>query len=186
MRPARRIKQAEGLARELHKLLSNTTLSQLLQRTRSASLTAEQEALLVDCGSLLDQMAVALQEDEAALDLRLLEAMLQQQAVQSAGTLVAWVQLQPEQLLSVKSVLGFTATRGSGAPCCWASGVHSLTRAASKAGQQDYDSAATCQMAANMTQQLDESGERCSLNCSIFVTLCSDHTHSDYCTQQGS
>jgi hypothetical protein len=167
MRPARRIEQAEGFACELRELLSRSTLSQLLQRTTSAPLTAEEDALLYDCGCLLDQMA-ALQAGDEPVDISFLEAVLQQQAVRSAGTLIAWVQQRPEQLLAVESVMGFTATRGSGAPACWTAGVAFLNHAAAKASQQDYASPAACQMAADMTQQLDQSGERCSLNCGML------------------
>jgi hypothetical protein len=167
MRPARRIKHAEGIDRELHKHLSSSPLSELLQRTPPAALTAQQDVRLLHCGSLLEQMAAAFETaDEAAVDLRLLEALLQQQAMRSAGTLIAWVQQRPEQLLAVKSVLGIP---GDGASGCWAAGVQFLDRAAAKAGDLDHTSAAACQMSANMVQQLDQSGERCSLNCSMLV-----------------
>jgi hypothetical protein len=114
MRPARRIKQAEGIARELHKLLSSSPLFQLLQRTPPAALTAQLDVRLLHCGSLLEQMAAALKAVEAAVELRLLEALLQQQAVRSAGTLIAWVQQRREQLLAVESVLGIGAVANSG------------------------------------------------------------------------
>jgi hypothetical protein len=167
--------------------MSSSTLSQLLQRTPPASLTAEHEAHLLNCGSLFDLMVVALEAEEGAVQLRLLEAVLQQQAVRSAGTLVAWVQQQPEQLLTVNSVTSFTAATGSSALRCWTSGVQFLTRAAAKAGAQDYGSAATCQMAADMMQQLDQSGERCSLNCCMMCdALARPQTRSDYCRQQAS
>jgi hypothetical protein len=47
--------------------------------------------------------------------------------------------------------------------------VHFIDLAAEKAGEQDHTSAAVRQMAADMMQQLDQSGERCRLNCSIRV-----------------
>jgi hypothetical protein len=89
------------------------------------------------------------------------------------------VQQQPEQLLAVESVLALTATRGSSIPCCWAIGVQFLARAAATAGEQDYDSAAARQMAANMTQQLDQSGEHCSFICSTLCdALLKHHAHT--------
>jgi hypothetical protein len=167
--PARGIQQAEVFARELRDLLSSSTLSELLQRTLSASLTAEQEALLFACCSLFDKMIAALYSAEAAHGRLMLEALLQQQAVKSAGTLIAWVQQCPERLLAMTSVFGFTAVTGSGAPGCWDAGVHFIGRAAEKAGEQDYTNAAVRQMAVDMMQQLDQSGKRWSLNCSMLV-----------------
>jgi hypothetical protein len=170
MRPTRRIKLAEGVAREITKMLRSSTMSQLLQRTPSALLTAEHEALLLKCCSLLDQMCAALQADDVGLQLQLLEAVLQQQAVCSAGNLIAWMQQRPEQLLPMDSMLSSNATRGSRAAAgSWAAGMNFLDCAAAAAAEQDHQSAAARQMAADMTQQLDQSGEPCSLDCSCCV-----------------
>jgi hypothetical protein len=175
MRPARRIKQAEAVACDLQKHLKSSTLSQLLQCPPSASLTADQEAHLYECCRLLGQLEEPLLEKEPALQLRLLDAILQKQALCGAVTLIAWMQQQPEQLLPLRSsalqLPGIAALREGGGmgAVSWAAGVNVLIYAVEIASRLDFSSAAARQTAAGITQQLDQSGNLIHKSCSSLV-----------------
>jgi hypothetical protein len=173
MRPARRLRQAEDVARKMKVLLSSPIISQLLQHSPPAALTAEQEAQLSCCCDVINQLAGALNE-APSLRLRLVDAMLKQQAGCSIGSVVAWVQQQPEQqLLNLTAVTvaghqgsvpkAFAAGRAPAAT--WAVGVDVLRHFAVEAAEHNLDSAGACSLAANLTQQLDQSGKACSCSC---------------------
>jgi hypothetical protein len=156
----------------LKALLSKSFVSELLQRTPPASLTAQQQAQLKSCCKVIRQLEDALQ-DAPSLRMQLMEAMLEQQAACSIGYLVTWAQQRPKQLLDIRvvTVAGHqgsapeTAVAGSGTASTWAAGVNLLQCFAVVADQQNSDSAGVCSLAANLTQQLDQSGKACSRNC---------------------
>jgi hypothetical protein len=170
MRPARRIKQAEEAGRILKALLSSPVISQLLQRTPPAALTAEQEAQLSRCCNVIQQLSGAV--DEApSLSMQLMDAMLKQQVVCNIGRLVTWVQQQPEQQrldLEAAAAAGrqgsYTYAAGRTPTIIWAAGVHLLTHFAAVAKMHVRESAEACSLAENLTQQLDQSGKACSGN----------------------
>jgi hypothetical protein len=179
MRPAQRIKQAEEIARSLKSLLGGSIMSQLLQHTppRPAAFTAEQEAQLLRCCDVISQLEAAWHEARP-LRLQLLDAMLKQQMACSIGRLVAWVQQQPEQQLSglkAVAVAGHqgsapaTVAAGSASASIWAAGVYLLEHFAVVAFRHNSDSAEACTLAANLTQQLDQSGKACSRNATCTV-----------------
>jgi hypothetical protein len=172
MRPARRIKQAEELAVRLRVLLSGSTMSQLLQHPPPAALTAEQEAQLLSCSNLMSQLTTALDE-ASSLSTQLIDAVLKQQAAYHVGSLVAWVQQQPEQQLSELRVVAAAWLMDSApvAPQCaaigrtclmWDDGVQLLQQFA---WMSRPENAGACNLAASLTQQLDQSGKACSCNC---------------------
>jgi hypothetical protein len=172
MRPAQRIKQAEEIARSLNSLLSSSIMSQLLQRTPPAAFTAEQEAQLLRCCNLISQLEAAWHEARP-LKMQLFDALLKQQVACSIGRLVAWVQQQPEQQLAdfrAVAVAGHqgsapaTIAAGSASASIWAAGVYLLEHFAVVAFRHNSDSAEACSLAANLTQQLDQSGKACSRN----------------------
>jgi hypothetical protein len=165
------MKQAEEAARKLKALLSSAVMSQLLQPTPPAgtppaALTAEQEAQLSRCCTVIDQLQAAL-DQAPTLRLQLMDAMLKQKAAYSVGSLVTWVQQQPEKhlliLRSGSAPLDFAA--GGTAASIWAAGVLLLGHFAAVAMLHCSESAAACSSAADLTQQLDQSGEACSRNC---------------------
>jgi hypothetical protein len=140
-------------------------VSQLLQRTPPAVLTAEQEAQLLHCYDVISQLADALQ-GAPPFRMQLVDAMLKQQAACSIGRLVTWVQQQPEQQqLHVRAMAGsapVTSAAGSTTAPIWAFGVILLEHFAASAVLHMTDSAGSCNLAANLTQQLDQSGEACN------------------------
>jgi hypothetical protein len=164
MRPAQRVKQAEEAARRLKALLGSSTMAQLLQRTPPAALTAEQKAQLSRCCDVISQLAAAV-KDAPSLRMQVLDAMLKQEAACSAGSLLTWVQQQPEQqLLDVTAVAiaghqapAAGAVRGTTA-AIWVTSVHLVERCAAVALLQVQDSAGGS-LAASLTQQLDHSGK---------------------------
>jgi hypothetical protein len=167
------MKQAEEGACRLKALLGSTFMSQLLQRGPPAALTAEQEAQLSRCCTVIDQLQVALTE-APSLKLQLTDAMLKQQAACSVGSLVAWVQQEPEQqLLGLRPVAApghqglvlMTRADGGKTASIWVSGVHLLGRFATVACLHSSESAGPCSLTANLTQQLKQLGKACSRNC---------------------
>jgi hypothetical protein len=173
MRPARRIKQAEEAARKLKALLASSILSQLLQRTPPAALTAQQQAQLTSCCDVISQLDAAFQ-GASSLNLQLVDAMLRQQVACSIGSLVTWVQQQPEQQLLDLIAAAFVSHQGSAPVACaaagtaasiWVAGVQLLGGFAAVAITQTPESAGACNIAARLTQQVDQSGETCSFNC---------------------
>jgi hypothetical protein len=171
MRPARRIKQAEELGRSLKALLSGSIISQLLQRTPPAALTAEQEAHLSRCFDLISLLSDDV-EGATALTTQLVDAMLKQQVASCIGSLVTWVQQQPEQQrldLAATAIAGrqgsVTCAPGSTTGPVWAAGLHVLGRFAAVAFLHIQDSAGVRNLAENLTQQLDQSGKAYSRNC---------------------
>jgi hypothetical protein len=168
MRPARRIKQAKETARKLKALLNSSIISQLLQRTPPAALTAQQEAQLLSCRNVINQLEAGLQE-APLLGMQLVDTMLKQQVACNISSLVTWVQQQPEQLLSVRagdghqgSTLVTSADRATAATL-WGAGVLLMGRLA-VAILDSAKGAGACSLAANLTQQLDQSGKACSRN----------------------
>jgi hypothetical protein len=180
MRPARRIKQAEEVARSLKALLSSSILSQLLQRTPPAALTAEQEAQLSSCCYAITQLEVAL--DEApSIRMQMMDAMLKQQMACHIGALVTWVQQQPEQHLFGLRAAAVAGHQGSGPVTCvagtatattWAAGVQVLDCFAHVATLQPSECAGACSLAEKLTQQLDQSGKVSSRNCKGTARQC--------------
>jgi hypothetical protein len=171
MRPARRIKQAEEVGRRLKALLSSCSISQLLQRTPPAALTAEQEAHLSGCFDLISLLSDDL-DGATELTTQLVDAMLKQQVASCVGSLVAWVQQQPEQQrldLAATAIAGrqgpVNRSPGSTTGPVWAAGLHVLGRFAAVAFLHIQDSAGVRNLAENLTQQLDQSGKACSCNC---------------------
>jgi hypothetical protein len=177
MRPAQRIKQAEEVARRLKALLSGSIMSQLLQRTLPAALTAEQVAQLSSCWNVIDQLQAAL-DKAPALRLQLEDALLKQQVACNIGSLVTWVQQQPQQqLLDVRAVAE-TGQEGS-AQVTWGGRFASIRSAGmlllgrfAVAVLRDPEAAGACSVTANLTQQLDQSGKACSRNCQCTARLC--------------
>jgi hypothetical protein len=166
MRPARRLKQAEEAARKLKALLNSPILSQLLQRTPPTALAAEQEAQQTRCYTVISQLAAAVQE-APSLKMQLVDAMLKQQVACSVGSLVTWVQQQPEQQLVLRAV-AVVVSQGSTPVTCaggsttfnvWAAGVHLVEFFAVAAHQHNAQSAGACNLAASLTQQLHQSGK---------------------------
>jgi hypothetical protein len=154
MRPARRIKQAEELARGLKALFSSSNIAQFLQRTPPASLTAEQKAQLSHCSDVIRQLIGSLNA-APSLRLQLMDAMMKQQVACIVGRLITCVQQQPQQQL---------AAAGTTASMC-AAGVHLLTCLALVAVSQTSESAGPCSLAEHLTQELDQSGKTCSRTC---------------------
>jgi hypothetical protein len=107
-----------------------------------------------------------------SLRMQLVDALLKQQVACSIGTLVTWVQQQPEQLsdLGAITVAGHqgsaAVTLAAGRPTApvWAAGVNLLQRFAAVAFLQNTQGAGACSLAATLTQQLDQSGKACSHN----------------------
>jgi hypothetical protein len=117
---------------------------------------------------VIDQLQAALQE-APSLRMRLVDAMLKQQVACSVGSLVTWVQQQPEQqLLDCRAVPAAGGTPAS----LWAAGVHLLKSFAFEALLHNSESAGACSLAATLTQQLDQSGEACSHNCKCTAQRC--------------
>jgi hypothetical protein len=171
------MKQAEELARRLKALLSSSILSQLLQRTPPAALTAEQEGQLKRCCDVLNQLEAALHE-APSLRMQLADAMLKQQAACNIGSVVTWVQQQPEQQLSdLRAVVvpghqgsvSITHAAGGATASVWAAGLHLVESFAVEAYEQNSESVGSCSLATTLTQQLDQSGEACSHNCNCTV-----------------
>jgi hypothetical protein len=152
-------------------------MSQLLQRTPPAALTAEQEAQLFLCCNLINQLAAAL-EEAPSLKMQLVDAMLKQQVACNVGSLVTWVQQQPEQQLVVTAVVGnqgsapVTCTGGSTTGIVWTAAVHLLAHFAVVAFQHIRESAGACNMAASLTQQLEQSGKARSRSCTCTIWEC--------------
>jgi hypothetical protein len=176
MRPARRIKQAEEVSRKLKALLSSSVLSQLLQHTPPAALTAEQDAQLSRCSNLISQLAEAFDE-EPTHKIQLMDAMLTQQVACSIGSLITWVQQPEQQWLGMRAVAvaghqgsapGPFAAGTTAASIC-AGGVHLFGHFAAAAFLHTLDSAGACNLAARLTQQLDQSGKACRRNCKRLI-----------------
>jgi hypothetical protein len=177
MRPAQRIKQVEETGRRLTVLLSSSIISQLLQRTPPAALTAGQEAQLASCDNVICQLQAALKE-APSLQMQLVDAMLKHQVARNVGSLVTWVQQQTEQQLLGFRAVAVAGHQGSAQVTCgsrtasmWADGVLLLGRFA-MAYLHNSDSAGACSLAANLTQQLDQSGKACSSNCARTLRQC--------------
>jgi hypothetical protein len=171
MRPAQRIKQAEDVARKFKALVNSSTVSQLLQHTPPAAVTAEQEAQLVRCCNVTSQVEAALYE-APTLRIQLVDAILKQQVACNIGRLVTRVQQQPEQQLvemRAVAVAGREVAAGRSTASIWAVGVHLLNRFAAVAFLQNTQSAGACSLASTLTQQLDQSGKACSHNCMCTV-----------------
>jgi hypothetical protein len=174
MRPARRIKQAEDVASGLNELLSSSIMSQLLQRSLPAAFTAEQEAQLSRCCNMIEQLAEALDE-VPSFRTQFVDAMLKQHVACNIGRLVTWVQQQQEQqplgprLVAVAGHLrsaSVTSAAGSTtAAFIWAAGVHLIHQFAAVAVTHSAEITGARNLAAILTQQLDEAGEACSRNC---------------------
>jgi hypothetical protein len=158
----------------LKALLNSSIMVQLLQHAPPAALTAEQEAQLLYCSNLISLLAVTFHE-APSLEPQLVDAMLKQQAACSIGSLVTWVQQQPEQQLLDLRVVAAAGHQGSRPMSCaagsatttlWAAGVQLLGCFAISALKQiDTDGAAGCSRAGTLTQQLEVSGKACSRNC---------------------
>jgi hypothetical protein len=181
MRPTQRIKKAEELARRFRALMSSPIMSQFLQCTPPAALTAEQEAHLSRCCSVIWDMTEAL-SNAPSLKMQLADAMLKQQVACNIGSVVTWVQQQPEpQLLDSRAVA--VAGRQGVAPAggmiaaVWAAGVHLLERFALVIFAHNSESAGACSMAATLTQQLDQSGKPCSRNCTAQDAVAASMRH---------
>jgi hypothetical protein len=150
-------------------------MSQLLQRSPPAAFTAQQTAQLTSCCQLINQLEHALQE----APWQVADAMLKQQAACSVGSLVTWVQQQPEQQLSTLTAVDLTGRQGPSVLRCeatdfiWAAGVDLLGRIAVAAFEHDSESATPAaggrSLAASLTQQMDRSGTACSRNCKCIV-----------------
>jgi hypothetical protein len=152
-------------------------MSQLLQHTPPAALTAEQQAQLSRCCELISQLQAAWHE-APSLKMQLVAAMLKQQAASNIGSLIAWVQQQPEQQLlglDMGAAAAGRQLRSAPVPCAaggliasmWAAGVHMLKHFATADAdlQRTGESAGAFSLAASLTQQLDQSGESCSRSC---------------------
>jgi hypothetical protein len=114
--------------------------------------------------------------------MQLVDAMLKQQVACSVGTLVAWVQQQPEQqLLDLAAAVGFVravaaaghqvsaqVTDGDRTASIWAAGVK-LLGCFAWVVLHKIESAGACSLVANLTQQLDQSGKACSCSCQCTV-----------------
>jgi hypothetical protein len=179
MRPAQRIKQAEEVARRLKALLSSSILSQLLQHAPPAALTAEQDAQLPRCCSVICQLETSLHE-APSLKLQLVDAVLKQQAACSIGSLFTWVQQQPEQQLSDLGAITVAGHQGSAAvtlaagrppASIWTACVNLLHRFAAVAVLQNTQGAGACSLAAALTQQLDQSGKACSHKVRVYYAM---------------
>jgi hypothetical protein len=109
--------------------------------------------------------------------MQMIDAMLKQQAACSVGSLVTWVQQQPEQqlcqLVDLRAV-ALAVDQGPAPVACaagnitasvWAAGVQLLEHFAILASDHTSDSAGECSLAKQLTQQLDQSGKACSRNC---------------------
>jgi hypothetical protein len=171
MRPARRIKHAEEAARRLKALISSPIMSQLLQHTPPAALTAEQAAHLSSCCIVISQLQDSFR-GAPLLTTQLVDALLKQQVAFNVGHLVTWVQQQPEQqLLDLTAVVAVAGRNGSvdisggRTAHAWAAGVSLLWRIAVAAAEHNAQSMSLCSLAATLTQQLDQSGKACSWNC---------------------
>jgi hypothetical protein len=159
------LKRAEEAARELHSIMSSSSVTQLLQDAPPASLTTDQDEQLRRCFTLLSQLETLIETGEPVLRSAVLTAILQQHAAGSAGSLVAWAAQRPEQLMSLTlgEVLRGTGTATTGwssstAALGWAAGLSFLRCAADAVSKLDAGSAAASQMTADMTQQLHQSG----------------------------
>jgi hypothetical protein len=109
--------------------------------------------------------------------------------------LVTWVQQQPEQQLFDLQAVAVAGHQGSAPVTCavgtaaaliWDAGVHLLKRFALVAGMHTSEGAAACSLAADLTQQLDQSGEACSRNCRCTVRSCCGRLECHACTSKAS
>lgn len=99
---AKRINQAKDAAHTLSSQLHSPFIFSLLQGP--PLLTKQAAEQLRKCSKAVLDLARLLQDADAAVAGQLLDAVLRQHAVRSAGTLVAWVQKQPEQLFEFQAV----------------------------------------------------------------------------------
>jgi hypothetical protein len=161
------MKQAEDVGRRLRALVSSSIVSQLLQRTPPTALTAQQVAELSSCCDVVSHLQAALLE-APSLQTQLVDATLKQQVACSVGTLITWVQQQPEQQLLDSGAVDVAGRQGTTQTTCsdrtaplWAAGVNLLGHFAVVACEHNAESAGASSLAANLTQQLDQSGRAC-------------------------
>jgi hypothetical protein len=95
---------AEAAARKLRMLLNSTSVSQLLQQPPPAAATGHKAGTVASCCDALQQLDAALSDQHAAAagTAQIVQAVLQQKAAQSVGTLLSWVLQQPQQLQLAK------------------------------------------------------------------------------------
>jgi hypothetical protein len=119
---------------------------------------------------MISQLAVTLQE-APSLQLQLVDSMLKQQAACSIGSLVSWVQQQPEQQQLDVTAVAIAGQQGPAAATfiaasttasIWAAGVQLMNHFAAAAFRQMAESATARNMAENLTQQLEQSGTACA------------------------
>jgi hypothetical protein len=96
--PQDRRVQLQVHARALHQMLAKSSFSQLLQQPPTQQLTAMQAALIAACCTLLRHLLDCLPVKGASTARQMLRTLLHEKAVQSVGTLLTWLQQQPQTL----------------------------------------------------------------------------------------
>jgi hypothetical protein len=123
--------------------------------------------LLTASAALLHAIATALMEQDATAlaTCRIVGLLLRQQTAHSAGTLVAWLQQQPEQLpfalLQRESDSGRALQQASTTADVWLSGCQCLSlmiAALVNAAEAPQPACSVAALAASMLQQLEQSG----------------------------
>jgi hypothetical protein len=175
---------AEAAARKLRMLLNSTSVSQLLQQPPPAAATGQKASTVAGCCGALRQLYAALQGQRAAAagSAQILQAVLQQKAAQSVGTLLSWVLQRPQQL-QVKLGPGTAhQLHEPGAVFLHSCAIlHTMTAAVRAAGKA-ADMATAC---STMLQQLDQSGGllSCIVTLQMYMHAYLEHASLDTCAK---
>jgi hypothetical protein len=161
--------RAEDAARKLAAQLRNPLMTQSLQQAPPETVlwNKQQARQLGNCFHELQLLFQALQEAEygTADAVQALDAVLQQQAAESAGTLIRWMQQRPEQLFSMvtaRQQLQGTHRTNSGLTVpngVWHLSVAVLKRMLGPVMSLDSSRTSTHRLTATITDQLQQSGE---------------------------
>jgi hypothetical protein len=146
--------QALDAAQALQQLLATPSFSHLLQQPPPTQLTAGQAAVMATCSASLKQLELGLASNGTAPTQQLLHALLNVKAVHKVGTLLAWLQQQPQplQLARLKEQL----VRGNTLEAVWllcCSIMRKLT-----VGIVSVAAADATPLVVTFTQQLRQSG----------------------------
>jgi hypothetical protein len=137
-------------------------MSKVLQQMPS-TINRKQEEQLFNCIRVVYALNDALEKAGAAETVRLLDALLQQHAARSAGTLIAWAQQEPEQLISITAIEQPAQTADSTVSISntervWVYGWKLLDSIIAKIVVLDSSSTATHRIVTTTTEQLEQSG----------------------------
>jgi hypothetical protein len=151
---SRRVKEAEDAACKLASQLRSPVMTQVLQRPPAVLCSLQEVEQLSKLWQVSERLCQALQETHMAETAHMLDAVLQQQAAHSAGTVLVWAQQQPEQLLTT-----ITAGLHGVESTAWLYGVRLIDKVITAARTlQDSSSTLTGRIVMRLTEQLEQSG----------------------------